>query len=66
MSFLASLGAVAMAFVIYGSVQPYPAAPLNVLPPIFATYMAIGLVWFSLLKVRSPQLLAGIATDMEG
>jgi amino acid transporter len=63
---LGVLGSVSMAFVIYGSVQPYPLAPFNILPPIFACYLAVGLVWFSILKVRSPQILAGIAADMEG
>ena len=60
------LGALMMAFVIYSSVVPYPAAPFNDLPPAFAIYMGIGLVWFLVLKFKSPQVLASIAKDMEG
>jgi amino acid transporter len=59
-------GAALMGFVIYSSVVPYPAAPFNMLPPAFAIYMGIGLVWFTILKAKSPQVLASIANDMEG
>nr|WP_298223929.1 APC family permease [Acidocella sp.] len=55
-----------MGFVIYSSVNPYPAIPFNILPPVFTAYMAIGLVWFLMLKVKSPQVLAGITCDLEG
>ncbi|MCB5945522.1 APC family permease [Acidocella sp. KAb 2-4] len=60
------IGTLMMGFVIYSSVFPYPAAPFNVLPPVFAAYLAVGLVWFLVLKVKSPQVLRSIATDMEG
>jgi amino acid transporter len=60
------IGAAMMGFVIYSSVFPYPAAPFNMLPPIFAIYLAVGLVWFLVLKFKSPQVLASIANDMEG
>jgi amino acid transporter len=60
------IGAGMMAFVIYASLFPYPGAPFNMLPPVFAVYMAIGLIWFLVLKAKSPQVLASIATDMEG
>ena len=61
-----ALGVFLMGFVIYASLMPYPAAPFNTLPPIFAGYMAIGLVWFLVLKAKNPQVLASIANDMEG
>jgi len=60
------VGAALMAFVIYGSVDPYPEAPFNLLPPIFLAYMIIGFVWFSILKSKSPETLRLIAEDMEG
>jgi amino acid transporter len=60
------VGALMMGFVIYSSVVPYPAAPFNYLPPAFALYMGIGLVWFLVLKFKSPQVLTSIASDMEG
>lgn len=60
------IGAGMMAFVIYASLYPFPATPVNDVPAAFAIYMAIGLVWFLVLKAKSPQVLASIATDMEG
>ena len=60
------IGAALMGFVIYSSVFPYPAYPFNYLPPAFALYLIIGLIWFAILKSRSPQILASISNDMEG
>jgi amino acid transporter len=60
------IGALLMAFVIYASIVPYPAAPFNWLPPVFVAYLVIGLVWFLILKSKSPTILASIANDMEG
>jgi amino acid transporter len=60
------IGAAVMLFVIYSSVYPWPAAPDNYLPEIFVAYLAIGLVWFLMLKSKSPTILASIANDMEG
>jgi amino acid transporter len=60
------VGAALMAFVIYGSVAPYPTAPYNWLPPIFIAYMVIGFIWFAILKGKSPETLRLIAEDMEG
>ncbi len=63
---IGAIGAFLMGFVIYASLVPYPAAPFNTLPPIFLAYLVIGLVWFAVLKAKSPQVLLSIATDMEG
>jgi amino acid transporter len=60
------IGAALMAFVVYASLVPYPAAPFNWLPPIFVIYLVIGLIWFLALKSKSPTILASIANDMEG
>jgi amino acid transporter len=60
------VGAGLMAFVIYGSVVPYPAYPYNLLPPIFLGFIIIGAVWFAVLKSKSPEILRLIAEDMEG
>jgi hypothetical protein len=55
-----------MVFVIVGSVYPVPDYPYNVLPYIFFAYLAVGAVWFAMLKSRAPQILASIQHDMEG
>lgn len=60
------VGTALMAFVIYGSVVPFPAAPYNWLPPVFVIYMVIGFIWFAVLKSKSPETLRLIAEDMEG
>jgi amino acid transporter len=60
------LGAALMSFVVFGSVYPVPEYPYNILPYLFFAYMAVGAVWFAVLKVKSPQTLASIQHDMEG
>jgi amino acid transporter len=61
-----AIGALLMGFVVYASLVPYPAAPFNTLPPIFLAYLVVGLIWFLVLKYKSPTILASIASDMEG
>lgn len=38
-------GMLFMGLAVVGSVYPWPAAPYDTLPPMFAVYMAIGIVW---------------------
>jgi amino acid transporter len=62
---IGALGAVLMFLSLVGSVYPVPAAPYNYFPYGFAVYMLVGFVWYSIVKMRSPQVLAGIAHDLE-
>lgn len=62
---LGGLGIVLMVGAVVGSLYPVPAYPLNLLPYIFLSYLAIGIVWFFVLKSRAPQTLLGIEKDME-
>jgi amino acid transporter len=59
-------GTALMLFVIVGSVYPVPPHPYDVLPYMFFAYMAVGALWFGVLKFKSPATLAGIQHDMEG
>ncbi len=59
------LGAVLMVLSLVGSVYPVPSAPYNYFPYAFAAYMLIGFAWYSFLKNRTPQILAGIQHDLE-
>jgi len=59
------LGVVFMLFALGGSVFPVPAAPYNYFPYAFGAYLLIGFAWFSFIKLRSPQVLAGIEHDLE-
>jgi Na+/alanine symporter len=63
---IGGVGAALMLFVIFGSVYPVPAYPYNILPFLFFGYVAVGAVWFAVLKARSPATLESIQHDMEG
>jgi len=60
-----AVGAVLMFLSLVGSVYPVPAAPYNYFPYAFAAYMLLGFIWFTVVKSRAPQVLAGIEHDME-
>jgi amino acid transporter len=62
---ISGLGALLMAFVIFGSVYPVPPYPFNWLPYLFAGYMLIGLAWAGYLKLRAPDALLNMEHDME-
>ena len=49
----AVLGVLFMGLAIKGSVSPWPAAPDNYLPEIFAGYMVLGLIWMFIDRQRS-------------
>jgi amino acid transporter len=59
------IGAMLMAFVIFGSVYPVPRYPYNWLPYLFALYMLIGVAWSGYLKLRAPDVLVTMEHDME-
>jgi amino acid transporter len=60
------IGAIVMVLALVGSVYPVPAAPYNYLPYGFAAYMLVGVVWFLVLKARTPQIFLSIEHDLEG
>ena len=41
-----------------GSVYPVPSWPVNIFPYIFLAYLAIGMVWFMILR-RRPDFVEG-------
>jgi amino acid transporter len=62
---IGALGALFMVGSLVGSVYPVPSAPYNYFPYGFAAYMLAGFIWYSFLKAKSPQILAGIEHDLE-
>jgi amino acid transporter len=62
---MGALGSALMLFVMVGSVYPVPEFPFNILPYVFFGYLAAGAIWFAVLKLKSPQILATIQHDME-
>jgi len=62
---IGAVGAVLMFLSLVGSVYPVPSAPYNYFPYAFAAYMLLGFVWFTVVKTRAPQVIAGIEHDLE-
>ena len=60
-----ALGAILMALSLAGSLYPWPAYPLNLLPVIFAIYMVAGALWFFVLRTMNPKSLLHIEHDLE-
>jgi hypothetical protein len=55
-------GILVMGLAAVGSVYPWPAAPGNMLPPIFVVYMAIGIVWMIYDRRRTRTTAGGPAS----
>ncbi|MBD3881632.1 APC family permease [Phormidium tenue FACHB-886] len=47
------------------SIFPVPSAPYNFFPYLFLVYLAIGAVWFYILRKRSPEIIQAIESDIE-
>jgi amino acid transporter len=62
---VAVIGALLVAFVIFGAVYPAPPYPYTLLVYLFALYMGLGAAWFGYLKLRRPAALAIIEHDLE-
>lgn len=59
------VGAAFMAFVFVGNLYPSPPPPYQVLPYVFAAWVAVGLLWFGLVRLRSPQVIDGVGSVYE-
>ena len=62
---IGSIGVLLMMFVIGGSLYPVPDYPYNLLPYIFAAYLALGAVWFTTRSARRQATLLSMQDDME-
>ncbi|BDI28653.1 amino acid permease [Capsulimonas corticalis] len=51
--FSAVAGVLFMGLAVKGSVYPWPVAPDNYLPQVFAGYMAVGIVWMLIERMKS-------------
>ena len=61
----AVIGGGLMLFVVFGSLYPVPDFPSDLIPYLFAGYMAVGFGWFAVLRFRSPEVLSTMQHDME-
>lgn len=48
-----------------GSFYPAPPSPVNRFPYYFLAYMAVGLIWLTVVNKRRPGVLADIEADLE-
>jgi amino acid transporter len=71
---LGAIGAVSMVVVFYASWLPqtvpgglFPALtwPYNLLPYLFFAWMAVGVVWYLAVRIRTPDVAAAIGTRFE-
>jgi amino acid transporter len=56
------VAALAMAYVFYKNVYPAPPEPFNRLPWIFVAMMAVGGVWYTVVRLRNPQAAAALGS----
>lgn len=49
---------------IVGSIYPLPEYPYNLFPFIFLVWLGIGGVWFAVKRVKNPNLVSNIKTDV--
>ena len=55
----------ALLYVFYKNVIPVPEYPLNLLLPIFAVLLALGMGWYFLVRSRRPEVLAEVGSTEE-
>ena len=48
---------------IVGSVYPLPEYPYNLFPFIFLAWLAVGVAWFVIRRVKNPDLVSNIKSD---
>jgi amino acid transporter len=44
---------------------PVPAAPYNVFPYLFLLYLVVGIGWFAILRLKSPEIIEEMEADIE-
>jgi amino acid transporter len=59
------IGVLLMLFVFFGSLYPVPEYPYNLLPYLFAAYLAAGAAWFYIASARAPQNADALLRDLE-
>jgi amino acid transporter len=59
------IGVLLMLFVFFGSLYPVPDYPYNLLPYLFAAYLAAGAAWFYIASKRAPQNADALLRDLE-
>ncbi|OLP62637.1 hypothetical protein BJF93_12430 [Xaviernesmea oryzae] len=55
---------VLLAIPLAGSLYPVPPYPFSILPYIFLALLALGVLWFLVLKARAPASLAALEADL--
>jgi len=62
---LAVVVAAALLYVFYKNVYPVPDYPLNLMPWIFLGLVALGMAWYTVIRVRKPEIVEEAGTFEE-
>jgi len=52
-------------YVFYKNVYPVPDYPLNLMPWIFLGLVALGMAWYTVLRLREPEIVEEVGTFEE-
>ena len=55
-----------MGVVLYYSLLPVPAWPYNIFPYVFLGLLVPGMLWYFVLRARSPEVTAAAGSFSEG
>lgn len=62
---VAAAASLALLYVVYKNLVPAPPSPFNTLPYLYALILAVGLVWFAVIRVRYPERARQVGTYEE-
>jgi hypothetical protein len=61
---IAAISTIALLGALAGSIYPAPAAPYNMLPYIFLTYLIAGITWYFFLKIYASETILVMENDL--
>ncbi len=62
---VAAAAALALLYVVYKNLVPAPPSPFNTLPYLYAAVLAVGVVWFAVVRLRWPDRARLVGTYEE-
>jgi hypothetical protein len=62
---VSALATAAIGYVVYKNLVPVPPSPYNIFPYLFVAWIAIGVVWYLVLKARDPARAARLGSLAE-
>jgi len=62
---LAAVTVLALLYIIYKNLVPVPASPFNLLPYIYLAVLAVGVAWYTVVRIKSPERARLVGTFEE-